>query len=319
MDFHSSYIGMYFFQSILHTAITWYLVEISLRIWNLTDPKDKFLYRISVFFFPIVLFPTFQYFNPHRSSFYFTQDKAFFDSTAWSAIKLFGFLSLDFLVLLILFVTAIMTFFQEVWPLIQKLYLSIHHKKKETTLENTDQALNALNTLKDLYQQFGIKSLPRLKIVNQPTPMASTTGILKPVIILSDGLLNQMDTQQIRCVLAHELAHIVRRSNLSFLILFILRMILFFNPVSLIMFRKVIQDEEHACDDLSISMIRDPSCLALTLTQILTPQKTFATDLLIEDRITRLKNQRPFHQKGFAVMRYVMTMCSIIFLNYFIV
>ena len=62
--------------------------------------------------------------------------------------------------------------------------------------------------------------------------------------------------------LAHEIAHIARSRRPLLIAVFLLRIIMFFNPVVLVKFRKAVRDEEKICDDIAVSLTRNPAALA---------------------------------------------------------
>ncbi len=87
----------------------------------------------------------------------------------------------------------------------------------------------------------------------------------KPAIYLSAGLANQLTAEQIQAAVAHEMAHIARSKFPVLLAGFILRTLMFFNPVVLVEFRRAIRNEEKICDDIAVSLTGKPFALAETL------------------------------------------------------
>jgi beta-lactamase regulating signal transducer with metallopeptidase domain len=83
--------------------------------------------------------------------------------------------------------------------------------------------------------------------------------------MISDSLLDRFDKRELRSAFAHELAHIVRRSSTATLLVFLVRILMFYNPVSLLVFRRLIQDDEQICDDITVSITKDPEALASAL------------------------------------------------------
>ena len=52
------------------------------------------------------------------------------------------------------------------------------------------------------------------RIVENPAALAWCAGLFRPQIYLSSGLVNALSTREVRIILAHELAHAVRKDNL---------------------------------------------------------------------------------------------------------
>lgn len=85
----------------------------------------------------------------------------------------------------------------------------------------------------------------RLKVAQ---PLAFTTGILRPKVCLSDGLLNALPHEHVAVVLAHEKAHQQRRDGLRLLLAEALTLIL---PPQLRtqLLGDLIQTTERTCDE----------------------------------------------------------------------
>ncbi|MBI2846267.1 MAG: M56 family metallopeptidase, partial [Chloroflexi bacterium] len=106
------------------------------------------------------------------------------------------------------------------------------------------------------------KSTPPIFLTNQREPVACTVGTFKPVLLLSPSLIAAMDERELKGVLAHEMAHLQKGDNWKSWILLVLRSFMFFNPVALIVFRKLTQENEKVCDDLAVRATREPLALA---------------------------------------------------------
>ncbi len=101
----------------------------------------------------------------------------------------------------------------------------------------------------------------RLKVAQ---PLAFTTGVLRPLICLSDGLLNTLPQEHLAVVLAHEKAHQHRRDGLRLLLAEALTLIL---PPQ---FRgqllgDLIQTTERACDEGAVLHVGDTLVVAEAL------------------------------------------------------
>lgn len=92
------------------------------------------------------------------------------------------------------------------------------------------------------------------------TPVAF--GWLKPVILLPAAALVQVPSVALEAVLAHELAHLVRRDYLTNLVQSFIESLLFFHPAAWWLSGRVRELREHACDDLAVRLTGDPLPLA---------------------------------------------------------
>ena len=81
-----------------------------------------------------------------------------------------------------------------------------------------------------------------------------TFGFIKPIVLFPIGMLNQMSIQEVEAIMAHELAHIVRRDYLINFIHTCLESLYYFNPGVWIISAIIKNQREHCCDDLAISL-----------------------------------------------------------------
>lgn len=107
--------------------------------------------------------------------------------------------------------------------------------------------------------------VPRIAVSPHSVPLALSFGIHKPTIIVSQGMLAEFSPAELETVLAHELAHTIRRDNLWNWPLTLLRDALFFLPTSHLAWREMVVSQEEACDDLTITWTERPLDLARSL------------------------------------------------------
>jgi Zn-dependent protease with chaperone function len=156
------------------------------------------------------------------------------------------------------------------------------------------------------------------------------------VIFISTGLRQALTTEQVQAALAHELAHIARSRRPLLIAVFLLRIIMFFNPVILVKFRRAVRDEEKICDDIAVSLTRNPAALAATVKLFYQkteeapepdPRKLFrphvsleeySHNLHLEDRIKRLETGSTDTRERWGVP-FTVTLLTVAVLNYFIV
>ena len=141
--------------------------------------------------------------------------------------------------------------------------------------------------------------------------------------------------EQVRAAFAHEVAHIARNRRPLLMAVFVLRVLMFFNPVSLVKFRQAVRDEEKICDDIAVNLTGDPKALAGALEKFLHQgaevpdlqhQKLHAftssleernNNLHLESRIKRLRQGPP--EPGGRVWPLGAALAVTAVLNYFIV
>ena len=77
-------------------------------------------------------------------------------------------------------------------------------------------------------------------------------GILKPVLILPDGLSTELSQAELAAVVAHELAHVRRHYNLTAALAHLVVSIFWFHPLVWWMEWRMLAERETACDEMVI-------------------------------------------------------------------
>jgi uncharacterized protein (TIGR03435 family) len=87
-------------------------------------------------------------------------------------------------------------------------------------------------------------------------------GILKPVLLLPDGLIGHLTPAQLDAVLAHELCHVRRRDNLAAAVHMVVEALFWFHPVVWWIETRMMEERERACDEEVLREARDPEVYA---------------------------------------------------------
>lgn len=302
--------GNYIIQNTLHSLVALYLTEMAMIVWVIRSPAHRFRYRLLALTLPTFFYPLFQSITPDRGLFYFRFDQAWFDSTHWLSITAFSHPIFYWLCLGMGIATILIAFWQEFIPLFR------------TTSENsltpiTDPALT---------QSIGTISTTMhipLPIITQSSSdhIASVRGLLTHTIILP----NRKPDDLMKAIVAHELAHVRRKSNLRMCIIYFIRLFSLFNPIAIILFRRLALEEEKACDDIAAQTL-GPSYLETIQTLYHNDQRLFSTaspwevmaHLHWTDRLQSLKRP-PDAVDHFQLRPFVMTISVIMIFCYFIV
>ncbi len=329
MRFFGSYIGMYMVQSVVHSLITLLIVELSLRIWRIAGPEERFRYRLLVIILPFCMFPVFQFINPGRGSFYFVQDSAVFSSMRWLDMDLFGTLPLAYVFLLVAAGVSVLVIMQEIIPIVRDMM----SKRSDEGLKGDCPCSDLERMVAEMSDELKIER-PSVVVIDDESPIIYTAGTASHAIVISCSLLETLDIRQLRAALAHELAHIVRRSNITTLLVFLVRLCMFYNPVSLLEFRRLVQDDEHICDDITVSITGDPNGLAsalnvfsldqprkgsLRLSDLSDAIENSSHNLLLGERISRLESINPAEHVRAGWGAYALTMLATVLINYLVV
>jgi len=95
------------------------------------------------------------------------------------------------------------------------------------------------------------------------TPMV--VGVLRPCVLLPVGLRQQLTSEQLALVLAHERAHISRADPAIALIQRLIAIVYFYNPVIHWVARHIERERECSCDDMAVASEHDRECYAGSL------------------------------------------------------
>lgn len=318
---------MYLVQSFFHSLIAALVVDTALQAWNIEGPVVRQRFRLIVIIIPLISFPLYQLLNPARSGLTFRLD-ALLDANRWLNIEVWGVVPVGLFFFLFLgFATAVFLF-QEMVPIVRHAFASKDVAAERTRPAPGSPVARALEALP------GEK--PDVFILDDDEfVLFSVTG-RRPAVFLSSGLVRALTVEQLRAAMAHEIGHIRRSRRPLLAAVFLLRMLLFFNPVALMEFRRIVQEEEKICDDVAVAMTGNRAALAEVL------EKFYYTDdeenpvpmqdapglrdrleeyshtMLIESRITRLAAD-PARQEGRRLPVFFLTLATVLFINYFVV
>jgi Zn-dependent protease with chaperone function len=303
------------------------ITDRALKAWNIYDPLVRQRFRLIVILFPIVSFPLYQMIDPARSSALFRLD-ALFDSNRWLFLEVWGFMPVSLLFALIFVTTSLVFLFQEMLPVLR-------HTLDTGLPEHDDTRLDVGPFIEEASRSLSIQK-PAVVLIDDDNPLLFSTTGKDAVIFISTALAQALTAAQMQAALAHELAHIARNRRPLLIAVFLLRIILFFNPVVLVKFRRAVRDEEKICDDIAVSLTRNPAALAATLKvfyqrteaapepearKLFTQHASleeYSHNLHLEDRIKRLETGSTDRMEQWGVP-FTITLLAVAVLNYFIV
>lgn len=107
-----------------------------------------------------------------------------------------------------------------------------------------------------------------LAIYEFPYPFACASGVRTPKVLLASSLLELMDDQELKAVLAHEVAHVRSNDNLLNNALTFVKRLTFFSPVSHLAYIRYGIAREEAADDFAAATIGQPADLASALVKV---------------------------------------------------
>lgn len=108
---------------------------------------------------------------------------------------------------------------------------------------------------RDIAETLGLASTPAINVTrSHVAPLVWWAGG-QPSVYFPEVLLNELDGEEVRCILAHELAHVCRRDHLVRWLEWLACSVFWWNPVAWWARRRLRADEELCCDCLVMSSI----------------------------------------------------------------
>ena len=148
------------------------------------------------------------------------------------------------------------------------------------------------------------------------TPMV--IGHLKPLILFPMGMINRLAPEEVEAILAHELAHVMRKDYIFNVLQSVVEALFYFHPAVWWLSSQIRNERESACDDIAIDLINSKMNYAKALVTIqemayypLSPALGFAGQRQNQFvlRIKRILNQP--NQKSTIMEKLVATLLII--------
>ena len=87
-------------------------------------------------------------------------------------------------------------------------------------------------------------------------------GILRPVLLLPEGILGRLTPAQFQAILAHELCHVRRRDNLAAAVHMFVEALFWFHPLVWWIGWRLLEERERACDEAVLQNVGEPEVYA---------------------------------------------------------
>lgn len=326
-NFFNVYPGIHILQAFLHSLSAAVIVDRSIHAWGITNPLVRQRFRLIAILLPVFSYPLYQLINPERGSIYFRLN-ALFDSARWLNLELWGKIPVSILFIAMLAATALIFLVQELIPIMGH---AAESKRSEIEWDRPDANSPALKAVESLPEPR-----PDIFITDDDDLIIYSTTGNNPAIFLSTGLVDNLEPEELQASIAHEFEHI-RRSRRPILILtYLIRVLQFFSPATLVEFRKVVEDEEKICDDAAINITGKPRALAEALRKLrhgtAEPEEVYGSnpkemihaielyshDMLLKRRIYRLSHDMVNSQKRYW-LSFSATLATVLTVNYFVI
>jgi len=93
-------------------------------------------------------------------------------------------------------------------------------------------------------------------------------GILRPVLLLPEGLADRLTPEQLQSILTHEMCHVRRRDNLAAAVHMVVEALFWFHPLVWWLGARLVEERERACDEEVLRMGSDPQSYAESILKV---------------------------------------------------
>lgn len=139
----------------------------------------------------------------------------------------------------------------------------LHISSEKYRVENPVLSDTLYNMIQEINSDLKVKIAESKSIA---TPVL--TGIISPVILFPVGLVNHLSIAETRAIIAHELAHIIRKDLLVNVFLHIMEILFYYHPAIWWITSIAKTERENSCDDLALSYQTDRLILAGALIKV---------------------------------------------------
>ena len=266
MAFFSSLPGQYVVQAFMHSVLLAFAVEAFLKVSKVERAATRIQFRALYLVLPVIGWPIYQLIWPSRGSAQFRSSLAIFDTRQWLTLSILN-VPVWAWVSGLLGLGALLFFSVILLPAIKRLPGS-RRKSRRVTGHSPNKLVQNLALPNSANVDY--------RVVEDPMPRAQLEGIWRVRIVVTTGLIDMLDREELETVLAHEAAHASRRDNLMSWWLMITGLFMFFSPFSVLAIQRIGHDTELACDEDAAEKTRRPLSLASAI--IKSARHTFGAD-----------------------------------------
>lgn len=263
MDFLNSGLGQYIVQTVFHSAIIAVIVEAIINIWRVDKPSLQIKFRLLSLLLSVLYLPFLYLVYPERTGTHFHEQTALIDFNQWLGLTLGGGVALWHPFVALLALTTLFFLIKEGIPSIR--YCFFGHRLSLPLIEE-GQFPELDSVLANLSKATG-HPMPTVFLSAEDFPVLYTLG--PRALVLSVSTIDMLDEKELESVIAHELAHLIKRASAINRLFLALRFLMFYNPVALLVFRHVISDNEKTCDDMAVALSGKQLALASGLLKVL--------------------------------------------------
>jgi beta-lactamase regulating signal transducer with metallopeptidase domain len=173
-------------------------------------------------------------------------------------------------------------------------FLLLEHERRK---QSTTPTMRVLAICRTLQQQLGLDRAIHY-CVCEWLQAPAVIGWFRPIVLLPVTALTGLSEEQLRSVVAHELAHILRFDPFVNLFQIVVETLLFYHPAVWWLNKRIRDEREHCCDDVAVALCGNPVEYARALTLMeewrVAPALAMAANRgPLSERIFRVLGRRP--------------------------
>ncbi|MHC4975508.1 MAG: M56 family metallopeptidase [Planctomycetota bacterium] len=171
--------------------------------------------------------------------------------------------------------------------------LQRHAAHRLATRGTTTPTQDWLDAFEAIRSRLGIHASVRF-MASTLAPAPMVVGCLRPIVLVPVSAFTSLTHDQLRAVLAHELAHIRRHDHLINTAQAVIESLLFFHPCIWWISSRIRIEREYCCDDIAIVRVANAKTFAEALVELETLRLTYQPAALaanggsLMQRITRI-------------------------------
>ena len=241
--------------SIFNAAVMLLLVLVIFKVFRIKNPATRFFFL----FLPMVKAFVVLLDNPLETQILQTNKTFQIGARMPDPLNLItspvmdvGELIYDGSALLMIFLLAAAVIFSIIAARWLQLFRFRNRFKYEETLSR-DEYPEVYKILDTLVPKLKV-AYPRVVVSNIYQYVPFSVGYRLPIMVVSRELLAEFPREQLEIMLAHELAHMLRKDNLTGWLALILRDIMFFNPIVRLVYSMIEAEKEKTCDRIALDI-----------------------------------------------------------------
>jgi Zn-dependent protease with chaperone function len=248
-------------QAIFHALVAALVVEALVRLWGVRQPEQRTGFRLLALAWPLIAVPALFLLFPQREGEAFRDARALFAARHWDDLSFLG-VGLYSWWIGGMALLGLGLFLLDLVP-----WLRARGSSEPPSLPAAAEGERAAAALVEAAGALGIEA-PPLAYVPQGPPLLYCTGTRRPTVVVSRAAVELLDPAELRCALAHELAHLERRDPTLSWALMGARALLWFNPVVQVLVRAIARDAERIADERAGEATGDRLALASGLLRL---------------------------------------------------